>query len=304
MLGCSNIDMRYAICMKEAFVGFDSAWGGHRAGAMAWIVFQGEVLEKWTLPRPVGFADAAEMIEELQRECDDVLVAIDQPIIVPNDFGSRPVDVVADSLMQHLNSRALIANRMERGQGFNNLYLHGNEGPIWKFMSKIGPSEYSGRTDCDDSRAFVDFQAAQIAQISEGTTRVIEVYPALALAALDTIFMDRGSAARYNPENRQRPYPFSLDDWKSVCNTVSCCAGHFGLHEISQWAKEMEEPWVSPRMPRKLDQDKIDATLCLLVALMWRRQSHEVRVFGDLETGYIVTPTSDATRTILEATCA
>ena len=283
--------------MKEAFVGFDSAWGGHRAGAMAWVVFQGEVLEKWTLPRPVGFADAAEIIEELQWECDDVLVAIDQPIIVPNDSGSRPVDVVVDSLMQHLKSSALIANRTEKGKGFNNLYLHGNEAPIWKFMSKIGPSGYSGRTDCDDRRDFVDFQTARI---SAGTTRVIEVYPALALAALDTMFMDRGSAARYDPEN----YRFSLEDWKLVCGSVACSADHFDLQDILRWAKKMEEPWVSPRRPRKLDQDKIDATLCLLIALMWRRQSHEVRVFGDLETGYIVTPTSDATRTILGATCA
>ena len=66
----------------------------------------------------------------------------------------------------------------------------------------------------------------------------------------------------------------------------------------------MEEPWVSPSRPRKLDQDKIDAALCLLIAQMWRRQTHEVRVIGDVKTGYMVTPTSDATRRILEAACA
>ena len=87
--------------MKEAFVGFDSAWGGHRAGAISWAVFQDNDLEKAALPRLVGFADAAEIIEDLQRECDDVLVTIDQPIIVPNDLGGRPVDWVADAVMQH-----------------------------------------------------------------------------------------------------------------------------------------------------------------------------------------------------------
>ena len=222
-----------------------------------------------------------------------MLVAIDQPIVVPNDTGSRPVDIVVDSLMQHLNSRAQMVNRTDTRPNPNK-YMFGDGAPVWKFMSKIGPSEYSGMTDRDDRSAFVDFQAAKI---SAGATRVIEVYPALALVALDAIFMDRGSAARYNPQN----YQFSLDDWKLVCSAVACCADQFDLPEISQWAKEMEEPWVSPRRPRKLDQDKIDAALCLLVALMWRRQSHEVRVFGNLETGYIVTPTSDATRTILQA---
>ena len=188
--------------MKEAFVGFDSAWGGHRAGAMAWVVFQNEFPDKCALPRLVGFADAAEIIEDLQRECDDVLVAIDQPIIVPNDVGSRPVDCIADSVMQHLKSSALRANRTERGEGFNNTYLHGNEAPIWKFMSRIGPFGYSGTTDRDDKGAFVDFQAAQMpTDDCTHRTHVIEVYPALALTALNPIFMCRGSTARYDPEN-------------------------------------------------------------------------------------------------------
>ena len=268
---------------------------------MAWVVCQDQVPEKCVLPRLVGFADAAEIIEDLQRDCDDVLVAIDQPIIVPNDVGRRPVDCIADSVMQHLKSSALIANRTE---GVN-IYLHGNEAPIWKFMSKIGPCGFSGKTDRCDNRAFVDFQSAQMpTDDSTQVTHLIEVYPALALTALNPAFMCRGSAARYNPESYSGPYRFSLDDWKLVCSTVACCAEQFDLHEISQWAKEMEEPWVSPSRPRKLDQDKIDAALCLLIAQMWRRQTHEVRVIGDAETGYIVTPTSDATRKILEAACA
>lgn len=282
--------------MKEAFVGFDSAWGGHRAGAIAWVVFHDEVPEKAPPPRLVGFADAAEIIEDLQRECDDVLVAIDQPIVVPNDRCNRPVDDVGDSLMQHLNSSALKANRTEQGRGFNNIYLHGNEAPVWRFMSKIGPCEYFGRTDTDDNRAFVNFEAAQI---PAGNTHVIEVYPALALAALNPIFMDRESAARYDPQG----YAFDRDDWETVCNTIANLAREIGLQSLSQWATEMVTPWDSPNRPRKLHQDKIDAAICLLVALQWRRQSDGICVIGDLQTGYIVTPTSDATREILQPTC-
>ena len=283
--------------MKEAFVGFDSAWGGHRAGAIAWAIFQDEVPENTPPPSLVGFADAAEIIEDLQRECDDVLVAIDQPIIVPNDLGERPVDTVADAFMQQLNSTALKANRTEPQV---NIYLHGDEGPVWKFMRKIGPCEYFGRPDCHDMRTFVDFEAAQI---PSRNTRVIEVYPALALAGLNPIFTDRRSAARYDPENRRRPHPFSLNDWRSVCNTVAYCAEQLGLPRLPQWAREMVTPWDSPKRPRKLHQDKIDAALCLLVAVQWRRQADGVSVIGDLENGYIVTPTSDRTREILQEAC-
>ena len=292
--------------MKEAFVGFDSAWGGHRAGAIAWAVFEDEVPKKAPPPCLVGFADAAEIIEDLQRECDDVLVAIDQPIVVPNDIGSRPVDDAVDSLMQHLKSRALKANRTEQKKGtvtqrgYDNKYQLGDEAPVWKFMSKIGPCGYFGKTDTDDKRAFVDFQAAKIVT---GNTHVIEVYPALALAALNPKFMDRESAARYDPEHRWGNYPFSLDDWKSVCSAVADCADQSCLQELSQWAAEIAEPWVSPSRPRKLDQDKIDAILCLLVAMQWRWQSNGAGVIGDLETGYIVAPTSDETRKILKEAC-
>ena len=287
--------------MKEAIIGFDSAWGGHKAGAVAWAVFQDKVPVKEPAPRLVGYADAAEVIKELQRECDHVIIAIDQPIIVPNDADARPVDYVANSLKQHLNSGVLKANRTGKGKGFNNRYLHGDEAPIWNFMSKIGPCKYSGRTDevdacADDRRVFVDFETAQIA--TRGT-QVIEVYPALALPALNPIFTERCSAARYDPQD----YPFDLEDWQLVCEIVRRCAEEFHLKALSRWASGVIQPWDSPRRPRKLHQDKIDAVLCLIIALQWRMRTNGVCVIGDLENGYMVTPTSVETRTILEAAC-
>ena len=163
-------------------------------------------------------------------------------------------------------------------------------------MSRIGPCEYSGRTDEEDHRAFVNFHAL-------GNIHVIEVYPALALAALNPVFMDRKSAARYDLENRQKPHPFSLEDWRSVCTTVVDCAEHIDLADLSHWARQMVEPWDSPVRPRKLHQDKIDAAICLLIAWQWRQKTDGICVIGDLQTGYIVTPTSDSTRVILQATC-
>ena len=291
--------------MKEAFIGFDSAWGGHNAGAVAWAVFENKEPVKERAPFLVGYADAAEVIEELQRECDRVIIGIDQPIIVPNDADARPVDYVADSLMQHLNSGVLKANRTEKGKGFNNRYLHGDEAPIWIFMSKIGACKYSGRTDVVDAcaekrRVFVDFETAQIA--TRGI-QVIEVYPALALPALNPIFTERGSAARYDPQSYKGPHRFNLEDWRLVCEIVRRGAAEFHLEALSQWASGVIQPWDSPTRPRKLHQDKIDAVLCLIIALQWRMRTNGVCVIGDLANGYIVTPTSIETREILEAAC-
>ena len=280
--------------MKEAFVGFDSAWGGGRAGAMTWVIFEDNHLVSSALPRLVGFADAVQGIREIRGNCDDVLITIDQPIIVPNNFGVRPVDPVAHSLMDALHSIGQFANRRDG----RNRSMFGDKAPVWQFAGTIGPQGYSGRTDNGDRRAFVDHQAATIP--SKRAIHLIEVYPALSLPALQPTFMQhrkngRRWAARYNPDRRRT---FSLDDWRLVCETVVNYADRFHLQTLSDWAGEIGELAV----PAKEHQDKVDAALCLIIALQWRRgrEIDGMCVIGDLDTGYIVTPTSDDTRRILQ----
>ena len=275
--------------MKEAFVGFDSAWAGNKAGAIAYAIFQDEKLEKAPPPCLADFADAAGIIEDLQGECDDVLVAIDQPIIIPNCAGSRPVDLVVRSFMGKLGSAAQSAARHGKG---NQAAMFGDNAPVWKFINRITPLSMT----CQDLRDF------GVAKNAAQKTRLIEVYPALALPSLKGIFMDRKSAARYDPDSNSKNHPFSLDDWQLVCQTVESYADAINLRPLSRWARKMVKPWDSPKTPKKFHQDKVDAALCLLIAMQWRQRSNGVCVIGDLENGYIVTPTSDSTREILQAT--
>ena len=233
-----------------------------------------------SLPQPSSFADAVEIIQKLRSECYDVLVAIDQPIIVPNPIASRPVDGVARSLMSRLRSAVQSASR-------NKESLFGDEAPIWKFISDVGSCEYSGKTGYAGNKV-VDFEAAKT---STGSTHMhlIEVYPALALSALEPAFTTRRRAARYNPCRET----FCLGDWRLVCETVRRHADEFDLQPLSKWVKELEST-------SKRDQDMVDAVLCLILALQWRHQSHGVCVIGGLDTGYIVTPTSGDTQKILQ----
>ena len=266
--------------MKEAFVGFDSAWAGNRQGAIAYAVFQENDVETAPPPHLADFADAARIIKNLQGECRAVLIAIDQPIIVPNCTTSRPVDRVAGSLMRQLGSAAQPANQCGKPS------LFGDGAPVWKFINRIKPP---GMT----SKDFKDFEAAKIAT---GTTRLIETYPALALPALNSVLWDRKSVARYNPDKKDK---FCPNDWRLVCKTVERCADVINLQPLSQWASEMVNPWDSPEKPKKPHQDKIDAALCLIIAFQWRQQSNGVRAIGNLDKGYIVVPTSRETRRIL-----
>ena len=276
--------------MVEAFVGFDSAWGVKNSGAIAYAVFDGDNLETISLPQLADFPDATRIINMLGRECDYVLVAIDQPIIVPNPNGSRPVDLVARSIMAQLRSAAQSASR-------NREAMFGDNAPVWGFISRIGPPEYAGwTTDLAENHAFVNFEAARDAA---DQPHLIEVYPALALPALEPAFMLRAEAARYNPE---RP-KFSLDDWGLVCGAVALWGNQLGLQALAEWAGEMVQPWDALEEPVKRHQDKIDAALCLIIALKWRRNLNDVSVIGDLGTGYIVTPTSVEIIGILQAAC-
>ena len=181
--------------------------------------------------------NAAGIIEDLQGECDYVLVAIDQPIIVPNCTGSRPVDLVVRSFMGKLGSAAQSAAQCGNG---NQAAMFGNKAPVWKFINRIKPTDMT----CQD---LINFDAAQNAAQK---THLIEVYPAVALSALKSIFMERRSVARYDPDSKSKNHPFSLDDWRLVCQTVESCAEAINLGPLSQWLVEWSSHGTRPKRPK------------------------------------------------------
>ena len=89
-----------------------------------------------------------------------------------------------------------------------------------------------------------------------------------------------------------------MADWRCVGEIVYGHAYEVGFPRLSQWARGM----VVSDSPQKPDQDKIDAAICLVIALWIRKEwaKHGLTVIGDLKSGYMVTPTSDATREILQ----
>ena len=112
---------------KEAFIGFDSAWGGHALGALAWASFiDGQAADEGT-PTCACFDDVANLAVKLREGNDYVLLAVDQPIIVPNQGGSRPVERVARALMGRLKSGVQSASR-------SNIALFGDDASIWSFL--------------------------------------------------------------------------------------------------------------------------------------------------------------------------
>lgn len=256
---------------REAFVGFDSAWAGRAPGGIAWATFANGHPETCGEPQLAGFDDAAHLIETLRTEHDYVLIAIDQPTVVPNATGQRPVDGVARALIGKLGSGVQPANRSKAS-------MFGPSAPIWRFIDRLG-----ARQDPASARA-----------ATEGLY-LLEVFPALALPALQPKILTRRKAAFYNPVRKKT---FTLSDWRLVADTVRHNASKRGLVPLSEWSGGQ----MDLTAPSKQDQDRLDSAICLLVALEWRQAPRDsVAVFGDAHTGYMVTPVSPETREVLRS---
>lgn len=254
---------------REAFVGFDSAWGDQVPGAIAWATFVDGRLEAFGPPELVHFDDAAQIVEERRADADYVLVALDQPALVPNREGMRPVERVAAALISKLGGGVQPANRQKAS-------LFGSDAPIWRFLDRLDVS-----------------QNPPAARTARDGLHLIEVFPALALPALDPGILKRDRAASYNPEKTNS---FSLDDWRLVATTVQRHADALSLAPLSRWASQ----YAALDSPKKHHQDRLDAAICLVVGLQWRRIARDqMAVIGD-RRGYMVTPISPEGRTILQ----
>jgi hypothetical protein len=121
---------------------------------------------------------------------------------------------------------------------------------------------------------------------------LMEVFPALALPAIVPRIWERRQAAKYNPDSPK----FRPHDWRMVASGVAAFARSLGADDLAQWANEQ----ASCETPRKADQDKLDAAICLAIALAWRFGSPgNTLQIGDELTGYMVTVVSVETRAIL-----
>jgi predicted RNase H-like nuclease len=155
--------------------------------------------------------------------------------------------------------------------------MFGKEAPVWGFLERFGGS-------------------ANPLEPAAGTL-VFETYPVLAMISLGWSLADsrlRGRLPKYNPLKKI----FSIDDWQHVCGLASAEFWGRELREIAEWINDAAQK----AAPNKSDQDKLDACICLLVALYWVEGGCCLMV-GDQQTGYIVVPYSDEIHRELDARC-
>ena len=83
-----------------------------------------------------------------------------------------------------------------------------------------------------------------------------------------------------------------------MCGTISTKLAADGAAELATWAQTAA---TNPK-PRKSDQDRLDACICLVSALHLAKRRDALFV-GCCSTGYIVVPDSDLLRNELAERC-
>jgi predicted RNase H-like nuclease len=260
--------------MTTLLVGFDSAWTQTKMGAIVGAVLRddGSVTELGP-PRPAQFADATGIIRGWQAtySSSSTLILLDQPTMVVNDSGQRPVEHIVCPSVSRRRGGMQPANRA-RAEMF------GATAPVWEFLASFG-----GAAD----------------PFGDAPTRVLETYPVLAIIALGWALPDKerpaGRLPKYNPERRKT---FALADWVHVCRATSMSLAAEGAPELASWT----ETAATKTKPAKSDQDQLDACICLVSALHLAKRRDALFV-GCLTTGYIVVPDSKTLRDELEGRC-
>jgi predicted RNase H-like nuclease len=260
--------------MSTLLVGFDSAWTASNTGAIGGCVrLDDGSLRELGEPRVVDYPGATDLIVEWQRQeaAVSTLVLLDQPTIVKNATGQRAVENIVSSAVSLRYGGMQPANTARTE-------MFGVDAPVWRLLERFGgAADPLGRSTA---------------------TCVLETYPVLTMIAMGWMLPDRRSKGRlpkYNPERRKT---FSFSDWAHVCGKTSAEFRNRGLGGVADWIDALAQQ----RRPRKSDQDKLDACLCLLVALDLA-EHRDCLMVGNVQTGYIVVPGAKDLRQELASRC-
>ena len=255
-------------------IGFDSAWTAQKRGAIVGVVrtVEGGYRELGQ-PETASFSEAGSIISEwrINEKPGATMILIDQPTIVANASGHRPVDRLVASPICRRYGGVQPANTGRRD-------MFGGQAPVWRFLDMFGGAADPLRPG--------------------GSIRVFETYPVLTMMALGWILPDSRASGRLPKYNPTRRKTFSIGDWRHVCQLLWQEYAGRNLSGLAGWLAEMK----AKEAPGKADQDRLDACFCLLVALNLA-ESRACLMIGNAETGFIIVPQGDGLQRELEKRC-
>lgn len=241
------------------FVGIDLAWGDRRPTGLAVVDGDG------TLVAVAAVQSDDEIVAALapyvEGEC---LVAIDAPIVVPNATGNRPAEAALNKDFARFDAGAHPSNRGKP-----------------EFREQPRAARVAARLGLD------------INPRSRRPRRAIEVYPHPATVALFRL----GRTLKYKDKAGRDLEQLRAELVVLIGLVEGLVAAEPALHvtALPLWQELRAAAETATRKSElRVVEDQVDAVVCAYVGLFAERRPEHTTTYGDLETGYIVTPTLPA----------
>lgn len=238
------------------FVGLDLAWGERKPTGVAVLDADGALVHM------SAQTDDASILAAIRPYVEgDCVVGIDAPLIVVNPTGNRPCEAALNRDFRPFQAGAHPAN--------------------------TGKPEFAKGTRGGRLATALDLD---LDPFGNGPRRALEVYPHAASVALFRL----GRTLKYKDKKgrdleRLRSELLRLID---LIEGLEDAAVPMVATASAEWTRARDAAELATRKSElRRVEDPVDAVLCAYVAMYSVRRPDDVTVYGDAETGYVVTPT-------------
>lgn len=247
--------------MDQSFTwtGFDSAWTGKKPGAIAWMIGNQSGLF-FKEAKPAGFRDCLDHVDKITSNMH--LLMIDQPTIVQNTTGRRPVEMAIAHTIGSAAGGVQPAN-------LNKTSMFGVKAPIWSFLEELKSK---------------NFQESSTLSVKAKEGRYyLETFPALGNLGM----FGYECCPKYNPARNT----FVPQHWNNLCAAIGRSGEVLGINGLQRWINVIKDLKYPTKGIHKGIQDQVDAILCMLFGYIWWRSGfRHSTLIGDNKTGYMTIP--------------
>jgi len=243
------------------FVGIDLAWSTKNGTGVA--VLEGNKRTARFVSAGIFYSDA-EIFEQVERRIggEECFVAVDAPLIVPNEKGRRVAEKLVGELFRKYNAGAYPANRQRLAQWTGT--IRGEE--FSKGLEGIG------------------FEHSPYVERFEKSRKFFEVYPHPSMVVL--FGLDRILRYKAKPNHSYKLRWAEFDKYAKLLKRLRVeFPKDFFVHTEGLKGRALKEY-----------EDKLDAIFCAYIAYHCWHNPEKCAVLGDMKEGYIMTPILESMR--------